>query len=62
MSITFSYYVTYEASDGHVIKENFDVNFVEDVEVSQDETARRILISGILEEGGRVIKIKRSKR
>lgn len=63
MTLVLSYCINYVNSDGCVLDADVDVNFPHATnnfsDASCDETARRYIISKILAEGGRVIKINR---
>jgi hypothetical protein len=58
-----SYWVEYESADSELKEAEVDVDYNDMVssypDKSLDETARRYIISTILGDGGRVIKIKR---
>lgn len=63
MATILSYLVEYETSDGDLREAEVDVDYNDMVASTfhdaLDETARRYLISTILKEGGRVIKIRK---
>ena len=66
MTLVLSYEINFQNSDGDILDADADVNFPNILEGPQlpenacDETARRYLISKILAEGGRVIKLNKA--
>ena len=64
MATILTYLIEYETSDGDLREAEVDVNYNDMVALSPDdaldETARRHIISTILKEGGRVIKIRKT--
>ncbi len=64
MATILSYFVEYESPDGELLEAEVDINYNEKAafspDSSLDETARRHIIASILEQGGRVIKIRRT--
>lgn len=63
MATILTYFIEYETSDGDLREAEVDVDYNDMVASTYhdalDETARRYLISTILSEGGRVIKIRK---
>jgi len=63
VAIILSYIVEYENFEGEIHEAEVDVDYAELVASvhsdSLDETARRFIVSSILEKGGRVIKIRK---
>jgi hypothetical protein len=66
MTLVLSYEINFQDSAGDILDADADVNFPNVLEGPQfpenacDETARRYLISKILAEGGRVIKLNKA--
>lgn len=64
MATILSYFIEYETYDGNLREAEVNVDYNDVVALSPDnaldETARRHIISTVLKEGGRVIKIRRT--